>query len=76
MVKIKLRVIGFQREEVIKENLFDAKNIAEVIQHIELNYPLESHNFKILLNGINVDDMLKTLQDDDEVVIIPIVSGG
>lgn len=46
-------------------------SIREILQH--LNLPQES--FHILCNGLMVDDDT-ILQDDDEVKLIPVISGG
>lgn len=77
MAEIKLRIVGFpQRANIIQENTMNAENIREIVQHIESRYPPDYYSFAIILNGISADDQSKRLRDGDEVVIIPIMSGG
>lgn len=52
------------------------ENISDIIQQIEQMYPQDYYAFNIFLNGKTVDDKSKNLHDGDEVIIIPIMSGG
>lgn len=77
MAKIKLKVIGLpQSAEVTKEDTMNVENIWGIIQRIESKYPSDYYTLNIFLNGISVNDKLKNLHDGDEVVIVPIMSGG
>lgn len=77
MAEVKLRIVGFpQKADILQESIIDAENIQEIIQHVESKYPPDYYSFAIFLNGINTDDKSKNLNDGDEVVVVPIMSGG
>jgi molybdopterin converting factor small subunit len=77
VAQVKLKVMGLpERAGFLEETALNAKNIWEIIQHIESRYPFDYYTFAILLNGVHVDDKSKNLHDGDEVVIVPIMSGG
>jgi len=77
VAQIKLKILGFpNRTDIIQESTIKAKNIQEIVKHIESKYPPDYYSFAILLNGVNADDKSKILHDGDEVVIIPVMSGG
>lgn len=77
MAKVKLKIIGFPQEtDVLQESTFNAENIQEIIQHIETKYPPDYYSFTIFINGISMDTKSKNLTDGDEIIIIPIMSGG
>ena len=77
MAEIKLRIVGFpQKTDILQESVINAENMREIIQHIESKYPPDYYTFTIFLNGISADDKSKNLRDGDEVVVVPIMSGG
>lgn len=77
MVKIKLRIVGLPlKAGDTGEDSLDVENLKEIIQSLESKYPSEHYSLSIFLNGISVDDLSKSLSDGDEVVIVPVMSGG
>ena len=77
MAEIKLRIVGFpQRADTLQENVINAENLGEIVQHVESRYPPDYYSFAIFLNGTSADDKSRNLCDGDEVVIVPIMSGG
>ena len=77
MAEIKLRIAGFpQKADILQESIINAENLRQIIQHIESKYPPDYYSFAIFLNGISADDKSKNLSDGDEVVVVPIMSGG
>ena len=79
MAKVKLRIVGsLQTIDVSREDTIDVESIAEIIRQIESRYPQDHYfNFNVFLNGISVSDKSqKSLIDGDEVVIVPVMSGG
>ena len=76
-VKLKIRVLS-QTVDNLKEDTINAENIWEIIQRIESKYPRDYYTFAIFLNGVSVreNDESKSLRDGDDVVLIPIFSGG
>jgi molybdopterin converting factor small subunit len=77
MAKIKLKIIGLpQRVETTGEDTIDAENLWDVLLCVESKYPQDYYSLNIFLNGVSVDDKSKSLRDGDDVVIIPIMSGG
>ena len=78
MAKVKLTVIGsLQIDDIAIEGIVNVEDISEIIQKIESKYPQDHYfNFNIFLNGIGVIDKSKKLVDGDEVVLIPVMSGG
>ena len=76
MAEVKLRIVGFpQKEDILQESTINAESIQEIIQQIETKYPPD-YSFTIFLNGTSADDKSKNLSDGDEVVVVPIMSGG
>lgn len=79
MAKVKLKIRGLsQTANILKEDTINADNIWEIIHHIESKYPRDYYTFAIFLNGVSVreNDQSKSLHDGDEVVLVPIFSGG
>lgn len=77
MAKVKLRIIGFsEKADILKESIIKARNMQEIIQRIEAKYPPDYYSYTIFLNGINTGSRSKELGDGDEIVVIPIMSGG
>lgn len=77
MAKIKLKIIGLPKNvDTAREDIVNVENIQEIIQSLESKYPQDYYTFNIFLNGINIADKPKNLQDGDEVVIFPIMTGG
>ena len=77
MAEIKLRIAGFpQKADILQESIINAENLREIIQHIESKYPPDYYSFAIFLNGISANGKSKILSDGDEVVVVPIMSGG
>ena len=76
MAKIKLKIIGSpQIAASTKGDTINAKNVLEILQHQRrlTNY---EYDYSIFLNGARVDDESQILRDGDEVILIPILSGG
>jgi len=77
VAEVKLRIVGFpQKADILQESIINAENIQEIIQRIESKYPLDYYSFAIFVNGISADGKSKNLSDGDEVVVVPIMSGG
>lgn len=77
MAEVKLRIVGFpQKADILQESIINAENIQEIIQRIESKYPLDYYSFAIFVNGISAESKSKNLSDGDEVVVVPIMSGG
>jgi len=77
MAKIKLQVKGSpQTQDSLEEDTVEVGNIAEIIQLLESRYPRDYYRYIIFLNGVKIDDESKSLQDGDQVVVTPILSGG
>ena len=77
MAKIKLKIVGFpEKPSTLQESTIDADNLQEIIQRIESKYPPDYYSYTIFLNGTSADDKSRRLNDGDEVVVIPIMSGG
>lgn len=77
MAKVKLRIVGFpEKTDILQESIINASNIQEIIQRIESKYPPDYYSYTIFLNGKSVTDKLGKLSEGDEVLVIPIMSGG
>ena len=77
MAKIKLRIVGsHQTADVQSEDAVNAEKLWEIIRRVELRYPRDYYTFSIFLNGVKENDESKNLQDGDEVVLVPVFSGG
>lgn len=77
MAEVKLKIVGFpQKADILQESIINAKNIQEIIQRIESKYPPDYYSYTIFLNGKTADDKSRNLSDGDEVVVVPIMSGG
>ena len=77
MARIKLRIVGLpQKEDTAKESMIDANNTQEIIRSIETKYPEGYYTLKIFVNGMSVDTKSMDLNDGDDVIIVPIMSGG
>jgi molybdopterin converting factor small subunit len=77
MARIKLRIVGLpQKPDTAKESMIDANNTQEIIRSIETKYPEGYYTLKIFVNGMRVDSKSMDLNEGDEVVIVPIMSGG
>jgi molybdopterin converting factor small subunit len=78
LAKVKITVIGsLQLDNTAAEGTVNVEDVSEIIRQIELKYPQDQYfNFNIFLNGISISDKSKKLLEGDEVVIIPIMSGG
>jgi molybdopterin converting factor small subunit len=77
LAKVKLKVVGLpEKTDILQESTMDAENIQEIIQHVESKYPPDYYSYTIFLNGTSIDDKKRKLIDGDEVVVIPIMSGG
>ena len=77
MAKIKLKIAGFpEKPDILQESIINVKNIQEIIQRIVSKYPPDYYSYTIFLNGTSAESKSKKLSDGDEVVVIPIMSGG
>ena len=77
MARIKLKIAGLpEKTDILQESIINAENIQEIIQRIESKYPPDYYSYTIFLNGTNADDKSRKLSDGDEIVVIPIMSGG
>ena len=77
MAKIRLKIRGLPKTAgFLEEDTVNVENIMEIIQRIESRYPRDYYTFAIFLNGVSVDDESKSLRDGDEVILVPIMSGG
>jgi len=77
VAKIKLKIAGFpEKPDILQESIINVKNIQEIIQRIVSKYPPDYYSYTIFLNGTSAESKSKKLSDGDEVVVIPIMSGG
>jgi molybdopterin converting factor small subunit len=74
---VKLRIAGLpQKADTAKESIVNASNLQEIIRSIEIKYPEGYYTFSIFVNGVGADPKSINLHDGDEVVIVPVMSGG
>jgi len=77
VARIRLRIVGLPQDpDTAKESIINASNTQEIIRSIETKYPEAYYTLKIFVNGTSVDAHSMDLNDGDEVVIVPIMSGG
>jgi molybdopterin converting factor small subunit len=77
VARIKLRIVGLPKEaDTARESMIEADNTQEIIRSIETKYPEGYYTLKIFVNGMSVDTKSMDLNDGDEVIIFPIMSGG
>lgn len=77
MANVKLRIAGLpQKADTAKESIINASNLQEIILRIETKYPEGYYTFSIFVNGVGVDTKSMNLHDGDEVVIVPVMTGG
>jgi len=77
VAEIKLKIVGFpERAEIAQESTVTADSVSEIIRRVESIYPRDYYAFAVFLNGVSVDDNSRRLCDGDEVVVVPIMSGG
>ena len=74
-VHVKLNFLS-RSDEMNGEKTIEAKELSEVIHLIKNSYPLDYYTFLIFKNGIKVEDENEKLGDGDEIVVIPVFSGG
>jgi molybdopterin converting factor small subunit len=76
MARIKLKVVGSTKVAGLLEgDTIDAENLLEIVQRQRL---LDNYEFDyfVFLNGTSSNDELKSLNDGDEVILVPIATGG
>jgi molybdopterin converting factor small subunit len=77
VAKIKLKIVGLhQTADIQSEDIVNTEKLWEIIRLVELRYPRDYYTFSIFLNGVKENDESKNLQDGDEVVLVPVFSGG
>jgi molybdopterin converting factor small subunit len=77
MAKIKLKIVGSnQTTNIQSEDTVNAEKLWEIIRRVELTYPRDYYTFSIFLNGVKENDESRSLHDGDEVVLVPVFSGG
>jgi molybdopterin converting factor small subunit len=77
VARIKLKIVGLPQEAyTAKESVINANSTLEIIQSIETRYPEGVYTFNIFVNGVSVDSKPKELHDGDEVIVVPVISGG
>ena len=77
MAKITLRIIGLpMTQDALEESSIDARNMRDVIRQIEYRYPRDYYTYIILLNGARIEDESLDLREGDQVVVVPVMSGG
>ena len=77
MAKIRLKIMGLpQTGSLLEEDTLNLENTGEIVQRIESRYPRDYYTFAIFLNGAKLDDESKILHDGDEIIIMPVMSGG
>lgn len=74
-VHVKLNFLS-QSDEMNGEKTIEAKELSEIIRLIRNSYPLDYYTFLIFKNGVKVEDEHEKLGNGDEVVVIPVFSGG
>ena len=74
-VHVKLNFLS-RSDDMNGEKTIEAKELSEVIHLIKNSYPLDYYTFLIFKNGIKVEDENEKLGDGDEIVVIPVFSGG
>jgi molybdopterin converting factor small subunit len=76
MARVKLKVVGSPKKAGLLEgDTINAENALEVVRRQRQldNY---EYDYLVYLNGARTNDELKSLHDGDEVVLVPIVTGG
>lgn len=76
MARINLKVAGSPKvANLVDGDTIDAENILELTRRQRLldNY---EYDYFVFVNGIRTNDELKGLQNGDEVVLVPIATGG
>jgi ATP sulfurylase len=76
MARVKLKVVGSPKvARLLEGDMINAENISEIVRRQRLldNY---EYAYLIILNGTNTNDELKSLHDGDEVILVPIATGG
>jgi molybdopterin converting factor small subunit len=76
MGRVKLKVVGSPKVAGLLEgDTIDAENVSEIVRRQRLldNY---EYAYLIFLNGASTNDELKSLRDGDEVILVPIATGG
>lgn len=74
---VKLRIAGLpQKADTAKESIINASNLQEIIRSIETKYPEGYYTFSIFVNGVGADTKSTNLHDGDEIVIVPVMTGG
>ncbi len=77
MAEIKLKIVGLHRTaDIQSEDTVKAEKLWEILRRVESRYPRDYYTFSIFVNGVKENDESKNLQDGDEVVLVPIFSGG
>lgn len=77
MAKIKLTIVGLrQTKHIQSEDVVNVEKLWQIMRRVELRYPRDYYTFSIFLNGVRESDESKSLCDGDEVVLVPIFSGG
>jgi molybdopterin converting factor small subunit len=76
MARIKLKVVGSTKVAILLEgDTINAENLLQIVQRQRL---LDNYEFGyfVFLNGKSASDGSKGLNDGDEVILIPIATGG
>jgi len=74
-VRVKLGFLS-RPNDVRGEKTVEAKNLSEILRLVRDAYPRDFYTFLVFKNGVKVEDEDETLGDGDEVVVIPVFSGG
>ncbi|MFQ6076979.1 MAG: MoaD/ThiS family protein [Candidatus Bathyarchaeia archaeon] len=76
MVQVRLRLSNLSQSYSGKEILVEAEAVSELLQKMRGIYPPDNYTFIVIKNGVRVADHAERLDEGDEVVLIPIFSGG
>ncbi len=58
------------------ERIVEAEDLSDVLRQMRGSYPPDYYTFLVFKNGVKVEEEDERLADGDEVVVIPVFSGG
>ena len=75
LIRVKLGFLS-RSNEAEGERTVEATNLSEVLRLVRDAYPLDYYTFLVFRNGVKVEDEDEVLGDGDEVMVVPVFSGG
>jgi len=65
-----------QSKDMEREKTVEATDLSKVLRLIRDSYSLDYYTLLVFKNGIKVEDEDEKLVDGDDVMIVPVFSGG